>query len=806
MAKSVTKRLLETLKKIDRPGTFCASGLLPSTLPGLEVAGFGPVALPLDKRQVTQLKKQARQAPYGKGTRTLVDTNVRRVWEIDAEQVTLANSEWHDLLNGAVQTVQRELGLESQTLEAHLYKLLLYEKGSFFLPHRDGEKLDRMVGTLVIVLPTAHQGGELMVRHEGREVVVDFGEQSQFQTQFAAFYADCEHEIRPVTGGFRLALIYNLTVKKSGETISAPSRSKFITEAVTILREKPGQQMPRKLAVCLEHKYTQAGLAGDALKGVDQACAEVLFAAAKEAGWDAHLAIMTYWESGYVDEFLYESGYGSRSRGGYRSRQATPQEHVMEEVFDTSLTATDFKDADGSPLEFGTIRLEESEIVSNHPMDHGKPDLEDFEGYTGNAGMTLERWYHHAAVVLWPAESRFDLLCEAGVEASVGGLAHMVGQLKKAKGSERKRLQDSCLKFASRIIASWAKESQKANQYKAYDPRVKSDEVNPLLIQLQELGDASLVAKWIRYVMGQDVWVQPGKTLGDLCNAHGWNTFRKELLKLYDFTSYDTLARNSWLLADFSLREDDDDARKRLCRELADRTVAALENRSYDKDIPVWVTNRLDLNNLLLHLTQALLVIQEPKFSERLVKLILDRPNDFNVSKTIAPMLLKLAPWLKQNVKVASPEFYGLLKAVEKELLERKAKPPKEPTDWRREANLTCKCADCKTLASFMADPDAETLRLPLAAKRRGHLHNTINVKKLDLTHETERVGRPQTLVCTKTKDSYERALEAYQLDLDCLASIKKVILWYEGLPPDPERHQGQIRPINNRGKKNRQA
>src|SRR5262245_16250565 len=136
----VQQKLLETLAKIDRPGTFCTSGPLPPTLPGLEVAGVGPVALPLEKRQAAALKKRARQAPYGKGTQTLVDTDVRRVWEIDADQIVLANPEWRDVLKQAVGAAQSELGLEEQNLEAHLYKLLLYEPGSFFLAHRDGEK------------------------------------------------------------------------------------------------------------------------------------------------------------------------------------------------------------------------------------------------------------------------------------------------------------------------------------------------------------------------------------------------------------------------------------------------------------------------------------------------------------------------------------------------------------------------------------------------------------------------------------------------------------------------------------------
>lgn len=91
MAVKVQQKLLETLNQIDRPATFCTSGCLPAIYPGLTVVGLGAIALPLEKRQAAALKKLARQAPFGKGTQTLVDTNVRRVWEIDAEQVVLAN-------------------------------------------------------------------------------------------------------------------------------------------------------------------------------------------------------------------------------------------------------------------------------------------------------------------------------------------------------------------------------------------------------------------------------------------------------------------------------------------------------------------------------------------------------------------------------------------------------------------------------------------------------------------------------------------------------------------------------------------
>lgn len=77
------QRLLEAMNQIDRPGSICTSRDLPVTMPGLEVKGIGAIRLPLGELQARELIKQCCQAPYGKGTKTLVDTDVRRVWELD---------------------------------------------------------------------------------------------------------------------------------------------------------------------------------------------------------------------------------------------------------------------------------------------------------------------------------------------------------------------------------------------------------------------------------------------------------------------------------------------------------------------------------------------------------------------------------------------------------------------------------------------------------------------------------------------------------------------------------------------------
>jgi predicted 2-oxoglutarate/Fe(II)-dependent dioxygenase YbiX len=219
----IAERLQAVLERIDRPGTFCVWGALGAVLPGLEVEGMGSIGLPLTAAQARALRRRCEQAPYGKGTQTLVDTRVRRVWRLAPSRFALTNPAWPEFLGVAVARVQAELGLERQRLTAHLHDLLLYEEGCFFKAHRDGEKRDRMVATLVITLPAVHGGGELVVRHEGQEQIVDFSRpEGRHQIQFAAFYADCEHEVKPLRSGHRLCLVYNLALAKSRAPLGPP--------------------------------------------------------------------------------------------------------------------------------------------------------------------------------------------------------------------------------------------------------------------------------------------------------------------------------------------------------------------------------------------------------------------------------------------------------------------------------------------------------------------------------------------------------------------------------------------------------
>jgi hypothetical protein len=218
-------RLSKGIESAVRSHHFCVCGAVANIDPGIDVVGLGSVKLPLKPTAAKRLMAECMQAPYGKGTETLVNTKVRNAFELAPRAFELTNPLWEQAIRQLLPSIEQSLGLPNNRLEARLYKLLLYGKGGFFLPHRDSEKSDRMVGSLIVGLPAPFSGGRLTVRHQGETQHMDFKEAATGAApSFAAFYADCEHEVSRVTHGFRLCLAYNLILSADKSArISAPT-------------------------------------------------------------------------------------------------------------------------------------------------------------------------------------------------------------------------------------------------------------------------------------------------------------------------------------------------------------------------------------------------------------------------------------------------------------------------------------------------------------------------------------------------------------------------------------------------------
>ncbi|PIG83852.1 hypothetical protein AARAC_001818 [Aspergillus arachidicola] len=109
----------------------------------------------------------------------------------------------------------KENSMQGRSISAELYKLNIYSGPSgLFKSHVDTPRSVRQVGSLVVCLPAAFKGGNLLVRHGGKEVDFDWAPKSATAIQWAAFYSDCSHEIKTVTEGDRLTLTYNFYVTK----------------------------------------------------------------------------------------------------------------------------------------------------------------------------------------------------------------------------------------------------------------------------------------------------------------------------------------------------------------------------------------------------------------------------------------------------------------------------------------------------------------------------------------------------------------------------------------------------------------
>src|SRR5918993_246353 len=491
----ITADLAALLGTVRRPGDFFAAGTVELLAPLVEVEGVGPVALPLLPLQARQLIAAAEPAPYGRGAETVIDPAVRRCWQIGPDRVRIGGRHWARTLETILARVAEGLGVDAP-IEAEFYKLLLYDEGGFFVGHRDTEKAPGMFATLVVALPSSFADGELVVRHKGREVRLDLRCDDPAEAAFAAFYADCVHEVLPVTGGCRLILVYNLVGRGRGRTPEPPdyagerARVAALLQAWRDAKGRPGDATPEKLVYPLEHAYTPAELGFAALKGADAATAGVLAAAARQARCDLHLALLTVEESGAAE---YSESYGSR-RGRWGRWGAEEDEFEAGEVFGRYMTLSNWQRPDGSAFVLGDIPVEMEEFSPPDACDDLAPDEEHFHEATGNEGASFERTYRRAALVLWPSDRIFAVLSQAGLPVTLPYLDDLTRRWADSAGDRQSSLWREAHDLAGYMLAQWPTQDWYPRKDKA------SSDATRMLTLLTRLDDTALIEQFLSEV------------------------------------------------------------------------------------------------------------------------------------------------------------------------------------------------------------------------------------------------------------------------------------------------------------------
>ncbi len=759
MVVEIAKKLIGELNKIESPGDFCVSDVMEPCFPGLEVKKIGQIGFPISNVQAKEIIKHCTQAPYGRGEKTLVDTDVRRVWQLEPKQFKFTNPEWKEKMELVVLNIQEKLGLGDKKITSELYKLLVYEKGDFFVSHRDTEKANNMFGTLVVVLPTDHKGGDLIVEHDGKKRAFSFGNKKGLHNvQYAAFYTDCKHEVKPVTQGYRICLIYNLAISGIKKQPVAPIRGNFVDKISLVMNKWVDQNEPAKLAVLLDHQYTEAGLSFDSLKNLDRAKVEILIQAAANCSCVAHLALLT----------LYEMGDAECDYSYNRYDDEENEDYTMGEIFESSLSVDNWIDIEGDKQNYGEIDVDEAEIVSSYNINDGDPDEEEVEGPTGNAGATIDRWYRLAALMLWPKHLHYNVLSQAGNNVTIPQLEKMVKGFGKSKKVEKGKKFEQCRLFANEIINRWS-----IAQFGHADV-----ELNVMLGLLIAIGDFALIKKFLEKAVIDGFGGSEAKNLALIFKQFGLSAFKEELNSMAEQDNYNRSWEFAQILKELCcFKHGDDNEILEICCELAEKSVTNIKKWDAKKGTPQYGWQEKKPAALLIeNMYRSLCGIDKMDLLENLTEHFITDKTHYKTRSVIIPALKKIHPFVVKNLPY-SQSYKKLLDHCICEIEKSTSKTLKKPSNWAQKVKSDCNCADCSELNTFLQNPNEQVHRFKAGKNRRQHLHQKIDSYVSDMTHVTERKGSPFTLVCTKTMNSHFSNVKGQKRDFEMLKDLQRIRL-----------------------------
>lgn len=732
---STLPRLLSTVK---RPGDFSAAGAVDLPVIRAHVDGLGGLGLPIPPAQAKALARLATPAPYGRGPDTLVDPAVRRCGQIPASAVHLDDSRWRATLDRIVADATAGLGADGK-VEAELYKLLVYEPGGFFLEHRDTEKVGGMFATLIVVLPSEHEGGELVVAHQDRETILDLALRDLGRARWAAFYTDCRHELRPVRSGFRIALVYNL-VRRSGRPPHAPDNRQEVDAVAGALRAWGSEpDGPVKVVLPLAHRYTPAELAFRTLKNEDAAVAGVLIAAAERADCFVRLAMVSVAESGSAEAVW----------NGRWSRKQEKEDFEVIEVHDRVQAVDGWLRPDDTSEARGSIIFDDDEIAPPGALDGEEADEEHFREATGNEGGSFERTYRRAALVLWPAARELDVIHQGGPEASIAALERFVADPAWA---------DRAVEMAALVVERWPRPRPESGDW---DPLAKLR--GPLLAALTRVLDPAPLRRFLREVVaaGSFGGSEHAALFGALArfNDEAALDFLRSFIETNAPSLFAAVARLLRAVV--------------LDRPGVRPALATLVEALPRLRATPWKLRdaRAAQAEGLTDLANTFDATGDPALASRAAALILGNEGLWPLDDVVVPAVLVICG----SAGAPADAFAGpLLEACLRHLRARTADAPTPPADAKRSTEgLTCACRDCTALCTFVADPQARTWTLKTIAVNRKHIESVIRAAGTDLDLVTVQKGSPHSLVCTKNQSRYERRARQHRADLDIMARLE---------------------------------
>jgi len=759
----ITAALEAIIESNPRSGTFCATRTTSTQDLTLQVKDFGQLKFPLSERKTKALIKCAKPANFGWRDKTVHDKTVRDVWEINKNKVTIDKRLWNKTLNPLLEQLKSDLGLpENSKLKAELHNLLVYAPGQFFNPHQDSEKLDGMLATLLVVLPSVHSGGSLIIEHQRTKKQFQSSRYALDKLVFCAFYADCHHEVKPVKSGYRVVLSYNLVLANQANQPSPDMNTTDLKNALSDYFSNSTdtddalsymKKSPKKMVYLFDHSYTQKGLSWQHLKSVDRLRADALKDSAEALGLELHLALADMQESWQCEDD-YDSYDRRHRRYSYYEDDDDEEEDEYEsganaepiELIEQTLTIRHWLDANGDQLDYQDLDMSTNQLHWTKENDDFEPFETEYEGWMGNYGSTLDRWYHRAAIILWRKRDHFPVMLQMNPEKVIG---HMLA-LAKSK-SNHSTLHD----IASATLPYWSdhfpRELTATFQNKIFKLALNIGNEKQAKILLQEFNLEVLQLKIVPTVIA----------LSD-CYGIDWCIKLFEVWSVKnDFYSTTPLCENiDALLSAFVKAE----AVIELCNWLIKYQFATIKKIA---------KHRVHTIQKIIELLYGCIVVGNDDAYDRIIDEMIEKSKLYpafiliavvesfvNAKTKSSPLQLKKQQALCTYVNDTLQAEYDLGLRL--------------PTDWRIKDSTGCNCEDCSVFKKYLRAKTEVEMVWPMGKDRRKHIHGKIDGLGLPITHVTLRQGSPHKLILKKTKELYGRAKKRYTIIGDALDLIQQ--------------------------------
>ena len=723
----VKEGISNILSTIKGSGSFVTHGKVGYSYPNIFIKNFGPLAFPINQVQARELIAIAHKAPFGKGHETIHDDNVRRAWEIDADQIHFEGNSWPSTLKHILSEVGEQLGLPTSGIEGSLYKMLIYQQGDFFLSHKDSEKEKGMFGTLSINLPSRFTGSTISVSFNGQTKVIDFASEDTIGSfSYAAFYADCDHAIEPLLSGYRVCLVYNL-IQSSGRQITPPNIQVPASALAQLLtnakNDSPEAEKP--YYILLGHQYTPENFSNRMLKLDDRPKAAVIMEAANKAGFYAKLCLVTSYQSGTPE---YEGGWGDY----------IDEDTEMEEVYDQEVSI-DHWIQDGIP-DFSRLSLNEDDLITSFPINDGDPIVKEATGYMGNYGPDLMHWYHYGAVMLWSHEQNARLISALSIKELLDWIDYFNRHPEQLSLAELKAIQQQ---LGNTSMHMSGKKNESAN-FTALTKWIieKKDKCffKNLPIELVEKYFLKLpIESWsgLTSLLGE-------KQLEDILNMASSSTQQGVIERYLEVLQY--LYQNKIATAII----------KNCLAQLPGAMSQHIKAIKQGQDpgfrqmirISLWFSARLSLSD---------------EWQEQMLDIITSTQQTTYRNDILIPTLLEG----KQN----DPLYKSILNRTIDFL--NSLSEPQPPKDYKRPLPKEALPAKFyQLLVEFFQSPDQLHFDYSFAQKHRDELERALYHADLDIKTETVKRGSPYTLRITKTNKKYKHLHGQWKKDIMHLKAL----------------------------------